>query len=711
MAQSDFLVQQKYLTGVSSVVGDTRRQYEDRANLTELQTASGLNLLVAIVADGVGSADNGGLAAQLSINSVLTYMTENEETEIPLLISNALKYANFVVYKDVITRNVDASTTLTVGVFYKDRFFVGNVGDSRAYWIQESGKVVQLTKDHTYYNIKGGDPNSSQAEALVNAIGIRKEIYADIGLYVQGPDRQLARKIGTQGLPLKVGDTILLCSDGLIKDDLQGERFVKEEEIVQALQTEIQPNAAAVKMTGIAEGRYVDDNVSVITVQHTTPNRIENVLAKQRKKGFIQKLAYAGMGLLVLAGIITGAILMGENRKAQKKIHELANRPPQTPIVHTAVSSPTPTTEIRIPAGHIQVMSIGYYDVQTGYKLNKVSGNDNPLWSTSTPFEETSPIIAGNTHLLSTDINVKTFGETGAMFSVGSRDIGGLQPGNNQIYAYGGSDLLIKDVEGVTEISLSQGALYLKMVGRTEIAEITFPNHDQAIAKLVGGSALLDVDFESITFWCLSEECDLEVNDQFQRLKQGQIRVYNHFDSRFTESEDYMPPSYRYEEYLLWNNKCNQCLPYDHVPSPTLTPSPTPIIYFTPTPETRDEHVHPTDPPVTPEPRHALTVNVTGKGSVDLSPPGGTYEDGTEVTLTAKPDEGYQFVSWSGDASGSDNPLTVTISKNMTITATFEEIPAETFTLTVKVSGKGSVTPNGGTYEVGKELTLIAKPE
>ena len=220
MAQSDFLVQQKYLTGVSSVVGDTRRQYEDRANLTELQTASGLNLLVAIVADGVGSADNGGLAAQLSINSVLTYMTENEETEIPLLISNALKYANFVVYKDVITRNVDASTTLTVGVFYKDRFFVGNVGDSRAYWIQESGKVVQLTKDHTYYNIKGGDPNSSQAEALVNAIGIRKEIYADIGLYVQGPDRQLARKIGTQGLPLKVGDTILLCSDGLIKDDL-----------------------------------------------------------------------------------------------------------------------------------------------------------------------------------------------------------------------------------------------------------------------------------------------------------------------------------------------------------------------------------------------------------------------------------------------------------------------------------------------------------
>ena len=135
MAQTTTLKQGKFLTGLSSVVGDTRRQYEDRGKVTELQTAGGLELLVAIVADGVGSADNGGLAAQLSIDSVVSYMTNSDETDIALLITNSIKYANHVVYKDVITRNVDASTTLVVGVFYKDRFYVGNVGDSRAYWI------------------------------------------------------------------------------------------------------------------------------------------------------------------------------------------------------------------------------------------------------------------------------------------------------------------------------------------------------------------------------------------------------------------------------------------------------------------------------------------------------------------------------------------------------------------------------------------------
>ncbi|MEQ8240876.1 MAG: InlB B-repeat-containing protein, partial [Cyclobacteriaceae bacterium] len=45
----------------------------------------------------------------------------------------------------------------------------------------------------------------------------------------------------------------------------------------------------------------------------------------------------------------------------------------------------------------------------------------------------------------------------------------------------------------------------------------------------------------------------------------------------------------------------------------------------------------------------------------------------SEVTLTAIPDEGYDFVEWSGDASGSENPLTIMIDKNMSIVAEFME--------------------------------------
>ena len=377
MSQTTSLKQGKFLTGLSSVVGDTRRQYEDRGKVTELRTAGGLDLLVAIVADGVGSADNGGLAAQLSIDSVVSYITNSDESDIALLITNAIKYANHVVYKDVVTRNVDASTTLVVGVFYKDRFYVGNVGDSRAYWIQESGKVMQLTLDHSYSNIKGTDPNAPNADVLVNAIGIRKEVFADIGLYLKDKDRQTAAKIGIQGLPLKLGDTILLCSDGLIKSDTKGERFVREDEIVHAIQTETQPNAAAVKMTGLAEGRNVDDNVTALTVQYTSPERIENILRKQERKALKQKLIYAGLGLVAVAAIAVGSVMFRNNTKSSNLVLTLTNLPSPT-----SGATPTFTPMIALPPGTLKFASMGSM-VEGKYQPYSAGGPSNPRWSES----------------------------------------------------------------------------------------------------------------------------------------------------------------------------------------------------------------------------------------------------------------------------------------------------------------------------------------
>ncbi|MCD6374216.1 MAG: DUF5123 domain-containing protein, partial [Caldisericaceae bacterium] len=69
-----------------------------------------------------------------------------------------------------------------------------------------------------------------------------------------------------------------------------------------------------------------------------------------------------------------------------------------------------------------------------------------------------------------------------------------------------------------------------------------------------------------------------------------------------------------------------------------------------------------------------LTIIVEGNGSVMLDPPpvGKTYDPGTEVTLTAIPDTGYVFKEWQGDASGTDNPITITMDDDKTVTAVFE---------------------------------------
>jgi len=55
------------------------------------------------------------------------------------------------------------------------------------------------------------------------------------------------------------------------------------------------------------------------------------------------------------------------------------------------------------------------------------------------------------------------------------------------------------------------------------------------------------------------------------------------------------------------------------------------------------------------------------------------YESGTTVSITALADTGYRFAYWSGDASGTDNPIAITMDSDKSIKANFakEEPPAE----------------------------------
>ncbi|HPB00850.1 MAG TPA: T9SS type A sorting domain-containing protein [Candidatus Marinimicrobia bacterium] len=68
-----------------------------------------------------------------------------------------------------------------------------------------------------------------------------------------------------------------------------------------------------------------------------------------------------------------------------------------------------------------------------------------------------------------------------------------------------------------------------------------------------------------------------------------------------------------------------------------------------------------------------LIVKVEGSGSVLFEPENtGFYNLNTVVTLTAVPEEGWEFKGWGGDLTGSDNPANVTIDGAKNITATFE---------------------------------------
>jgi regulation of enolase protein 1 (concanavalin A-like superfamily) len=85
--------------------------------------------------------------------------------------------------------------------------------------------------------------------------------------------------------------------------------------------------------------------------------------------------------------------------------------------------------------------------------------------------------------------------------------------------------------------------------------------------------------------------------------------------------------------------------------------------------------------PIAPEDadRNTLTVNTVGNGAVTKEPNKTTYDCYEDVTLTATPGTGGSFIDWSGDLSGTTNPITVTMTGSRVITATFTQDGSQIF--------------------------------
>jgi hypothetical protein len=103
----------------------------------------------------------------------------------------------------------------------------------------------------------------------------------------------------------------------------------------------------------------------------------------------------------------------------------------------------------------------------------------------------------------------------------------------------------------------------------------------------------------------------------------------------------------------------------------------------------------------------ALTAE---NGSVETNPDGSSFEEDTEVELSAQADYGYEFSHWSGDISGSDTPVTVVMDADKNITANFD--PVTTYSLAVTAeNGSVSLSPDYSEYVAGEEVELRVHPD
>ena len=111
-----------------------------------------------------------------------------------------------------------------------------------------------------------------------------------------------------------------------------------------------------------------------------------------------------------------------------------------------------------------------------------------------------------------------------------------------------------------------------------------------------------------------------------------------------------------------------------------------------------------------------FTLNVDSDpadgGVTAVFPNDGPYDDGTEVTLTATPADGFTFAGWEGDVVASESTITILMTDDTNLTAVFTAAAPAGHTLTAFVdpSGAGTIVrdPADFTYADGAQVTLTA---
>lgn len=105
-----------------------------------------------------------------------------------------------------------------------------------------------------------------------------------------------------------------------------------------------------------------------------------------------------------------------------------------------------------------------------------------------------------------------------------------------------------------------------------------------------------------------------------------------------------------------------------------------------------------------------LSITINGLGSIEYSPEGGVYEIGTVVEVTAVPDPGSTFDSWSGFINSEENPITVTVEEGIELTANFIDPTFYGYQIWKTGQGNVQVSPDQNEYAEGTEAVFTAIP-
>jgi protein phosphatase len=251
--------------GAASDKGMQRELNEDSLLLTELRMVrrdQGQSWGLYIVADGMGGHSAGEVASDLAIRGAFASVQDayisptidgdmlDEEARLKEVVQKAVLQANAYVLREAQNRGNDMGTTITMALVAGDRAVIGNVGDSRTY-LWRDGALRRISKDHSLVQrlvdlgqIEPDDVYTHpQRNAVLRSLGDRAEVSVDV--FVER---------------LKVGDALLLCSDG------QWE-MTHDPQMTEILAAKADPQAACEALIAAANKAGGEDNITALLVQ------------------------------------------------------------------------------------------------------------------------------------------------------------------------------------------------------------------------------------------------------------------------------------------------------------------------------------------------------------------------------------------------------------------------------------------------------------
>lgn len=247
------------VVGRRSDVGQERQLNEDGLLilvLNQVEESLSHPLALLVVADGMGGHSAGEVATHLTLDTVREkFVTEllDPGTQTPNYeqwLKDATTAANTAVFENRRNIGSDMGNTLVMAVVTGETSFLSNVGDSRAYLINER-EILKITTDHSLVERLVATGKISPQEARTHPQ--RNMIYRTIG-----DKSRVETDVFTQRL--QVGNYLLLCSDGL-------NGMITDQKIFDIVHTSTCPQNACDRLVKAANEAGGEDNITVIAVQ------------------------------------------------------------------------------------------------------------------------------------------------------------------------------------------------------------------------------------------------------------------------------------------------------------------------------------------------------------------------------------------------------------------------------------------------------------